>query len=201
MEQSPVYVGLDYHQHSVQVCVVDASGRILRNRSVGNFLCEIAGVVSGLGTVARVTVEACCGSANLAQCLRDQAAWPVELAHPGIVNRMKANPDKSDYTDARMLAELGRTGFVPRVWLAPEDVRQLRALVRYRQQLVDRRRTVKLRITALLREARIVEDRRVGARHEVVTALERHGRRDAHAAVDQQVDDVAVRASDATHLG
>ncbi len=54
-----------------------------------------------------------------------------------------------------MLADLVRVGYLPRVWLAPEDVRQLRTLVRYRQQLVDQRRAVKLRVTALLREARI----------------------------------------------
>jgi transposase len=70
---------------------------------------------------------------------------------------MRQGPDKSDYSDARMLADLVRVGYLPRVWLAPEDVRQLRTTVRYRQQLVNQRRAAKLRITALLREARLVE--------------------------------------------
>jgi transposase len=70
---------------------------------------------------------------------------------------MKQTPDKSDWTDARGLADLTRVGYLPKVWLAPEDVRQLRTLTRYRQQLVDRRRTTKLRIGALLRDARLVE--------------------------------------------
>jgi transposase len=56
-----------------------------------------------------------------------------------------------------MLADLVRVGYLPRVWLAPSDVRQLRTVVRYRQQLVNQRRAVKLRVTALLREARIAE--------------------------------------------
>ena len=56
-----------------------------------------------------------------------------------------------------MLADLVRVGYLPKVWLAPEDVRQLRTLVRYRQQLVNQRRAIKLRITALLRDARVVE--------------------------------------------
>jgi transposase len=68
---------------------------------------------------------------------------------------MKQSPDKSDYSDARMLADLVRVGYLPKVWLAPEDVRQLRALVRYRQQLVNERRATKLRITAVLRENRV----------------------------------------------
>jgi transposase len=68
---------------------------------------------------------------------------------------MKQNPDKTDFSDARMLADLLRVGYLPKVWLAPERLRRLRRLVRYRQQLVDQRRDVKLRIRALLRENRL----------------------------------------------
>lgn len=155
MEQGTVYVGLDFHEHSVQVCAVDETGRERRNRSVGNSVAEVTGAASGLGTIGRVTIEACCGAADLAEALRREAAWPVELAHPGYVHRMKANPDKSDYSDARMLAELGRTGFVPKVWLAPRPIRELRSLVRYRQQLVNERRAGKVRLLAVLRENRV----------------------------------------------
>ena len=102
-------------------------------------------------------VEACAGAAALADELAAHHGWSIHLAHPGYDARMKQTPDKTDWADARVIADLVRVGYLPKVWLAPEDVRQLRALVRYRQQLVDQRRTVKLRIAALLREARIVE--------------------------------------------
>jgi transposase len=68
---------------------------------------------------------------------------------------MKQNPDKTDYSDARLLADLLRVGYLPKVWLAPERLRRLRRLVRYRMQLVDQRRNVKLRVRALLRENRV----------------------------------------------
>jgi transposase len=155
MEQGTVYVGLDYHQHSVQVCVLDAAGRVLRNRSVGNSVCEVSGVVSGLGTIGGATIEACGGAADLAERLRAEVSWPVDLAHAGYVHRMKGNPDKSDYTDARLLADLCRTGYVPKVWLAPACIRELRGLVGYRQQLVNERRAVKVRLLAVLREHRV----------------------------------------------
>jgi transposase len=77
------------------------------------------------------------------------------LAHAGFVARMKQNPDKTDYGDARLLADLLRVGYLPKVWLAPERLRRLRRLVRYRRQLVDQRRNVKLRIRAVLRENRL----------------------------------------------
>lgn len=41
MENVPVFVGLDYHSKSVQVCVVDTEGRVLVNRKCGNSVLEI----------------------------------------------------------------------------------------------------------------------------------------------------------------
>src|SRR5205823_7653177 len=114
-------------------------------------------LVAPLGDHVRAAIEACSGAAELADELITRHGWDLDLAHPGYVNRMKQSPDKSDYSDARMLADLVRVGYLPRVWLAPQDVRQLRTLVRYRQQLVNERRAVKLRVTALLREARLNE--------------------------------------------
>jgi transposase len=54
-----------------------------------------------------------------------------------------------------LLADLLRVGYLPKVWLAPTGLRQLRHLVRHRQQLAERRRATKLRVTALLRSERV----------------------------------------------
>jgi transposase len=94
------------------------------------------------------------GAADLADELIAQAQWSVNLAHPGYVARIKQSPDKTDYSDARLLADLQRVGYLPRVWLAPEEVRELRRLVRYRQTLTKERKNLKLQIGATLREAR-----------------------------------------------
>jgi hypothetical protein len=61
---------------------------------------------------------------RLAEELVSRAGWSVDLAHPGYVARMKANPDKTGYSDARMLADLERVGYLPKVWLAPAEVRR-----------------------------------------------------------------------------
>ena len=155
MSRITVYVGLDYHQRGVQVCAMDRDGRILLNKRCVNDWRTIAERVAGLGQTIRAAIESCSGAANLAEELVAHAGWSVDLAHPGYVSRMKQSPDKSDYSDARMLADLVRVGYLPRVWLAPEPIRELRLLVRYRQQVVDERRNVKLRIGAVLREQRV----------------------------------------------
>jgi transposase len=150
----PVFVGLDYSDRAVQVCVLDEAGKVLGNRACANDWQAIAEFAQSRGQVIRAAVESCAGAADLAEELVLHAGWHVDLAHPGYVARMKQSPDKTDYQDARLVADLERVGYLPRVWLAPEPIRELRRLVRYRQQLVEQRKAAKLRIRALLREQR-----------------------------------------------
>jgi transposase len=152
------FLGLDYHVSSVQVCVLDAFGKVLGNRSLPNeraaILAYVLNVADGR-SICGGALEACCGAANLAEELRTQG-WDIQLAHAGVCARMKQNPDKTDFGDAHLLADLVRVGYLPRVWLPPAAIRDLRRLVRYRTQLVEQRRNVKLRMGALLREERLV---------------------------------------------
>lgn len=153
MSKLTYYVGLDYHQHSIQVCVMDQQGNIIQNVTRGNNCREVIQAIPR-GSRVFAAVEACCGAADFAEELIQHAGWSVDLAHAGYVARMKQSPDKTDWGDARLLADLERVGYLPKVWLAPEATRELRRLVRYRQQQVNQRRNVKLRIRALLRDQR-----------------------------------------------
>lgn len=155
MENSVVYVGLDYHQDSVQVCMLDRSGQILANRPCVNDWQAIDRAVGRHRGPVRAAIEACTGAADLAEELVTRAGWSVDLAHPGYVARIKQSPDKTDFSDAHLLADLERVGYLPRVWLAPEPVRELRRVVRYRQSLAQERRALKLRVRGLLREQRL----------------------------------------------
>lgn len=150
-----VFVGLDYHDEVVQVCVLDRDGRQLANRDCPNDWQALRDAIAPFGDGVKAALETCTGAADLAEELVARAGWSVDLAHPGFVARMKQNPDKTDYQDARLLADLERVGYLPRVWLAPEPVRELRRLVRYRQELVQQRRATKLRLRALLRDQRL----------------------------------------------
>ena len=74
MENVPVFVGLDYHSKSVQVCVVDGEGTILVNRKCGNSVLEIGAAIGPGREVARVAIESCCGAGR----------WPYLRAHRGV---------------------------------------------------------------------------------------------------------------------
>jgi transposase len=158
LTEAVAFVGLDYHSAFVQVCVLDRAGKVLVNDRCENNARAIATMVRArVGEQARVfaAIEACCGAANLADELVSRCGWSVDQAHPGYVSRLKQSPDKTDFADARILADLERVGYLPKVWTAPHEVRELRRVVRYRQQLVQERRATKLRIAAALREARL----------------------------------------------
>ena len=155
MSSLAVFVGIDYHQEKVQLCLLDGEGRVLMNRPCENHWRNISLLAGSRGRPVRVAIEACCGAADLADELAERLGWSVRLAHPGYVARLKRSPDKTDFGDARMLADLTRIGYLPQVWLAPSELRELRRLVRYRQQLVNQRRNTKLRIRALLRDCRV----------------------------------------------
>jgi transposase len=150
-----VYVGLDYHEDSIRVCVIDEHGQLLLDRDVANNVELVRSWIARCGLPQGVAIEACCGAAEFAEQLHQRTNWPVRLAHPGYVKRLKQGPDKTDHHDAWLLADLVRIGYLPVVWLADPVTRQLRRLVRYRQGLVAERKNIKLRIRALLREERV----------------------------------------------
>jgi transposase len=154
MNSVSLFAGLDYHQDSIQLCVLDTQGRVRSNRSLPSDVAAVAAELrrGGVGTVA---IEACCGAAAFGEQLARYGDWRVELAHAGYVSRLKQSPDKSDYSDARLLADLTRVGYLPKVWLAPPAVRDLRQLTGHRTRLAEHRRAIKLQIGAVLREQRV----------------------------------------------
>jgi len=164
MSNVPVFVGLDYHQDFIQVCVLNQKGDVLLNRSAANDCQELGRIVQPLGVVQRVGIEACCGAADLGEQLVQRLGWNVSLGHPAYIAKIKSSPDKSDYSDSRLIADLTRVGYLPRVWLAPANIRELRQLVNHRQRLVDRGRALKLQVGAILREQRVKIDRERGSR-------------------------------------
>ena len=155
MSNVPLFVGLDYHQDSIQVCVLNQKGDVLLNRSAANDCQELARIIQPLGVVSRVGIEACCGAADLGEQLVQRLGWNVSLGHSAYIAKIKSSPDKSDYSDSRLIADLTRVGYLPRVWLAPANIRELRQLVNHRQRQVDHGRGIKLQICGVLREQRV----------------------------------------------
>lgn len=149
------YVGLDYHDDTIRVCILSEDGDPLINRDVPNCPVAVDGLVRTYGAPKAVAIEACCGAADFATKLERLTQWDVRMAHPGYVAKLKKSRDKSDHDDAWLLADLVRVNYLPEVWIADEKTRQFRRLTRYRESVAAERKDLKLRMRSLLREERI----------------------------------------------
>jgi len=65
----PLYVGIDYHTTTIQVCVMDQQRKILVNQSVPNDPEAVFRLVAPFGNNIHAAIEASTGTANFAEKL------------------------------------------------------------------------------------------------------------------------------------
>src|SRR5438046_8227115 len=144
-----VYVGIDVHRKRSQVAVVGQSGEVLTRRNAPNGAEPILKVIGGLPPGTPAAFEAAFGISWLVELLEDYGFDP-HLVHPSRCKAIASARLKNDKVDAAILAQLLRADLLPEAWIAPPPVRQLRALLRHRAQLVRLRTLLRNRIHAVL---------------------------------------------------
>jgi transposase len=143
------YVGIDVHRRRSQIAVLDESGRTAVNRNVGNGRETVLGVIGDLPMGTPVAFEAAYGWGRLIELLQDHGFEP-HLAHPLRCKAIASARLKNDKVDAATLAHLLRTDLLPEAWIAPAAIREQRAVLRHRAQLVRLRTLLRNRIHAVL---------------------------------------------------
>ena len=144
-----VYVGIDVHRKRSQVAVIDQAGEVLANRNVPNGVEPILKVIGGLPPGTPAAFEAAFGTGWLVELLEGYGFDP-HLVHPLQCKAIASARLKNDKVDAATLAQLLRADLLPEAWIAPPQVRQLRAMLRHRAQLVRLRTLLRNRIHAIL---------------------------------------------------
>jgi transposase len=144
------WVGIDLHRKRSHVAVIDEQGELTVSRRIVNdrdtFL-ELLGDPQDGDT--HVALEATYGWEWLAELL-EEAGYDLHLAHPLRTRAIAAARVKTDAIDAKTLAHLLRTGFVPEAYVAPRELRDLRELLRHRATLTRMRSAIKNRVHAIL---------------------------------------------------
>ena len=144
-----VYVGIDVHRKRSQVAVVNEGGEVLANRNVPNGVEPILSVIGTLPAGTPAAYEAAFGWGWLLELLEDYGFEP-HMAHPLQCKAIASARLKNDKAGAATLAQLLRADLLPEAQLAPPEVRQLRAMLRHRAQLVRLRTLLRNRIHAIL---------------------------------------------------
>jgi transposase len=131
----PQVVGMDLHRRRSVLVRMTADGRKLETTRIINSPAELRKVIARAGKRPKVVLEATYGWYWAADTLAAAGAQ-VHLAHPLGVRGFAYRRVKNDQKDAADLAGLLRMGRLPEAWIAPDEIRELRELTRYRIKLV-----------------------------------------------------------------
>jgi len=145
------FVGLDVHKRVLQICILDAQGKVLLEERLEEFdrekLLEFAR--TKLTPQDRVALEATTNTWAVVRLLRPFVA-EVVASNPLATKAIAQAKVKTDKIDARVLAQLLRCDFLPSVWQPDEATSLLRELTSRRTALVQDRTAVRNRIHSLL---------------------------------------------------
>jgi len=130
-----VYVGIDVHRKRSQVAVVAEDGKVQLNKNTVNGTEPLLRLIGDLPAGTPVAFEAAFGWGWLLRLLEDYGLDP-HLVHPLQCKAIASARLKNDKVDAATLAQLLRADLLPEAWIAPPEVRQLRALLRHRAGLI-----------------------------------------------------------------
>ena len=146
------YAGIDVSLELSSVCVMDATGRIVREAKVASEPEALIAWFGGLGIeVARIGLEAGPLSQWLFAAMRD-TGFAVELLETRHVrDAFKAMPVKTDRKDARGIAQLMRLGWFRPVHCKSLPAQETRALLTARKLLQTKRLDVELSLRGVLR--------------------------------------------------
>jgi transposase len=125
---SAKYIGLDVHQATISVAVMDSAGKLTMESILETKATTILEFIQGLRGSLYVTFEE-----------GTSAAWLYDLLVPHVTKVVVCDPrknatlkvgNKSDRIDARKLAELLRGGYLSPVYHGENGVRTLKELAR-----------------------------------------------------------------------
>jgi len=146
------YAGIDVSLESASVCVLDATGRIVREAKVASEPEVVIAWFRGLGlAVARIGLEAGPLSQWLYVGIRE-AGLTVELFETRHVrDAFKAMPVKTDRNDARGIAQLMRLGWFRPVHCKSLPAQETRVLLTARKLLQTKNHDIEMSLRGVLR--------------------------------------------------
>jgi transposase len=141
------FIGLDIHRAYTVLARMDAAGQVREHKRLDNE--ALPAYLQALESPPSVALEATANWYNIFELVEPLAA-EVALGHPLKTRIIAEAKVKTDKVDATILAHLLRADLLPRAYMAPAAVRELRELLRLHASLVRLRTSLRNKIHAVL---------------------------------------------------
>ena len=146
------YAGIDVSLDTVSVCIVDGTGKIVREAKVAAEPDALVSWFLGLELVAeRIGMEAGPLSQWLHEGMRAKGLAVELLETRHVRNAFKTMPVKTDRKDARGIAQLMRLGWFRPVHCKSFPAQEVRALLTTRKLVLNKRIDVEMGLRGILR--------------------------------------------------
>ncbi len=150
------FAGLDVSLEETAICVVDESGRIVKETRAASEPQALSDAFRKVDLpLERIGLEACSLTAWLHDGLRDECLPAICIETRAANAAMKTMSNKTDRNDARALAQIMRTGWYRQVHVKRRECRLWRSLLVARRTVLNEMRSIENVVRAMLREAGI----------------------------------------------
>ena len=145
------YIGLDLHKKIIAYCIKTASGAIYSRGTIVATRSALLKWVENLPKPWVAAMEATLFTGWVYDFLKPYAK-ELKVAYPAMLKAITAAKKKNDRADAEKICDLLRVDLLPLCYMAPEEMRELRRVLRYRHFIVRMATNVKNKMSGLLME-------------------------------------------------
>ena len=144
------YIGVDFHLQHSSIAVMDQNGSLIDEQKLYHSEEDrLHKYFESLPKDSSVSLEATRNWYWIVDYLQD-LGLSVNLVHAKKARIIAESTIKTDKIDARVLAHLDRSNFLPKAYIATKDIRHQRELLRYYISMVKIRSSIKNRVHAIL---------------------------------------------------
>jgi transposase len=145
------YIGLDIHKKVIAYCIKTIDGRLVGAGKIAATRNSLNEWLKGLPGQWVGAMEATIFTGWIYDYLSPHAV-EITVAHPEMLKAITAAKKKNDNDDAEKIADLLRVNLLPECYMLPEEIRELRRVLRYRNYVVRTSVKMQNKMSGLLME-------------------------------------------------
>ena len=145
------YIGLDIHKRTISYCMKAIDGALIGQGKIEADRKSLDEWAKGLPGPWVGAMEATIFTGWVYDFLKPHAL-ALKVAHPEMLKAITAAKKKNDRADAEKIADLLRVNLIPECHMLPEDIRELRRILRYRNHIVRMAVNMQNKVSGLLME-------------------------------------------------